>query len=726
MILNLTYGSATYLKVVNYSYDDVAHTVTAGSVGETVIPSGVGPGIEVYRQDIVGGYYSVRVQDASPFAYVVFVEVTVAEDLSIDSVAIVSQYVNNSGVPVLGSVTVTASGTGTKRYFLGYIGPQVSNVFPNLMAGQYLLVLSRTEDDYTVSQLITVPLIPNLEITASKVDCSANAIDDGQIELTIENGSGDYSVDFITEAVVVPLAGVPISETRTNLAPDTYEIEVTDNITGQIRNTSLVIAYPTVVVEVPLGTVFSFPLVNSISFVVPDENPQQLDNVLFADQVHPGMEEACYHQPFNLSDQPPIQFKSNFQTHVAKLFKYSDDTEVKQFPVSLTEENLDTTIDFELIIKDYGVPDQSKIYFQSGTIPIPLAVGNNFEISNNADGFNGVYQILAILVEASTGLKILVINLDYTAGGASSSATGTFDNQLADYNVYEIKPDFSDVAPGKYYITVTASDPSTKVATSEPIDLRVAHTGTQLIVYSNTDNDFDTIWSTGYRGLVRIKCGFGAVRKPGGERSFSRNSNDSPVKINARKRRFVPWFSDLMPGYMVEKLSVIFDCDFFSINGLPFQSSEGLGSDYPEKSRLALTSIMLEQLNWFGKFKSNKDMPTETESCACDVVDQKNVSSAPSTISLNMQNKVSRIFRLTGTISGDKTIALLNDTLALVLKFYFTTDAACVITFPSTFKMSDSEPRWTDADKEFDANIPGDYSGEAVWDGTYFRMTLNN
>lgn len=727
MILNLTYGSATFLRVVNYDYDDVAHIVTNGSVGETVIPSGVGAGIEVYRQDDgAGGYYSVRVQDASPFAYVVHVIITVAQDLNIDAVAIDSQYVDNVGADVLGQVVVTASGTGTKRYKLGTSAVQVSNTFLNLLAGNYLLVVSRTDDGYTVQQNIVVPLIPNLEITAVKTDCTANAIDDGQIALTVTNGSGDYSADFVTEVVVVPLSTAVPSETRTNLAPGDYEIAVADNVTGQVRNVTLAIAYPVVVVVPALGTVFSFPLVNSISFVVPDENEQQLDNVLFADQEHEGWQEACFAQPFNLTDVPPIQFKSNFLTHIAKLFKSSDDTLVKQFPVSLTEENVGTTIDFSLIIKDYGVPDQSKVYFQSGGIPIPLAVGNNFEVSNNADGFDGVYQILDILIEAATGLRILIINLDYTAGGASSSATGTFDNQLADYNVYEVRPDFSDVAEGTYYIKVNASDPSNKEATSEPINLRAAHTGTKAIIYSNTDNDFDTIWSTGYRGLLRVKCGFGVKRLPGGERSVSRNSNDSLVKIKARKRRLVLWESDLLPPYIHEKLSIIFDCDYFSINGQAFQSSDGLEVEYFERSRLALSKITLEQLNWFGTFKSNKDMPTETESCACDVVDQKNVSSAPATINLNMENKVSRIFRLTGVIAGDKTIVLLNDTLALVLKFYFTNSVACLITFPSTFIMSTSDPRWNNGTKKFDANVPGDYSGEAVWDGTYFRMTLNN
>jgi hypothetical protein len=461
-------------------------------------------------------------------------------------------------------------------------------------------------------------------------------------------------------------------------------------------------------------------MVNSIPFVIEDTNDQQLDNVLFCNQIHKGYEDDCYLNPYNITDKPRVQFHSNYLTHIIKMFKLSDDSEVKQFAVELTEENVGTTIDYSIVIKDYGVADQSKIYFQSGTIPIPLAIGNTFEISNNADGMDGIYAILNILIEASTGLSILVINCTYV-GGTSSTATGTFDNQLSDYNVFESTLDFSDVDAGKYYFKILASDPADIEAISEPIDLKTLHIGTHAIVYSNTDNDFGTVWSTGYRGLVRVYSSM-FKRVPGGERSVTRNSNDSLVKIRARKRRLVDFETDLLPPYMHEKLSVIFDTDYFSINGLAYQASDGYDDpQYTERSRLSLSKIRLEQLNWFGTFKSNKDMPSTIESCVCDTVDLITVSSSPSTINLNMGNKLQRIFKVTPSISAEKTFALLNDTLALSFKIMFEIADLVDINFPSDFISPDAA--WT-AGQVWTPLDLGKYEAECAFDGSNWIVKI--
>jgi hypothetical protein len=572
-----------------------------------------------------------------------------------------------------------------------------------------------------------VELVPDLEISATVTDCTANGIDDGTLTLNVLNGSGDYDADFVTESVVVPLTAADPTEVRTGLAPNDYTVTVTDNITGQTRTIVLTIVYPAVVVPDIAGTVFEVPFVNSITFVVPDSNDQQLDNVLFADQVHPGYDEACYFQPFNQADTPRVQFRSNYLTHKMRLYKVVDDSLVKEFPIELTEENVGSTIDFAIIIKDYSLPNQSKVYFQSGTIPVPLAIGNTFEVSNNADGFNGLYTIIDKLIEASTGLPILVINLDYTAGGPTSTATGTFDNQLADYNVFESVITLDDVVAGKYYLRIDASDPSDKYAVSEPIEVKASHGGTLAIIYSNTDNDFGMVFSTGFRGFVRVHASI-FKRLTGGERTVTRNSNDSLVKIRARKRRIVEFETDLLPPYLHEKLSCIFDTDYFSINGQAFQASEGYDEpQYTDRSRLSLSKIKLEQLNWFGVFKSNKDMPTESESCVCDTLDLVSVSTSAATINLNLYNKVARIFRLNGNIAGPKTIALLNDTLGLSIKLIIDiSNVAGVLTFPSTFKMSTSDPRWDDGAKTFTPASVGTYEGEAIYDGTYWRLSLNN
>jgi len=132
MTLNLTYGNYSLLRVVNIDYNDATHAIINGSVGETVIPSGLGEGEEFYRQTGVGEYWSLRVQNTAPYAYVEHVTITLAEDLAITSVAVVKQI-----GATLGSITVSATGTGTLRYALSPLPQQPSNVFAGVFAGSY-------------------------------------------------------------------------------------------------------------------------------------------------------------------------------------------------------------------------------------------------------------------------------------------------------------------------------------------------------------------------------------------------------------------------------------------------------------------------------------------------------------------------------------------------------------------------------------------------------------
>jgi len=403
--------------------------------------------------------------------------------------------------------------------------------------------------------------------------------------------------------------------------------------------------------------------------------------------------------------------------------------EIKQFPISLTEQNIGATVDYQIIIKDYGTPNQSKIYFQVGDIPIPLAIGSVFEISNNADGFNGLYSVINILLEEATGLRILIINLDYTAGGVSSSATGTFDNQLATYDVLEFRVVISDVAAGEYYVRIDATGPTDKYAVSEPINVQTSHRGTLGIIYSNTDNDFGAVFTTGYRGFKRIAADI-FKRNPGGERSTTRSSNDSLIKIKARKRRLVDFESDLLPPYEHEKLSIIFDCDFFSVNLEAFQAPDGWEApQYLEKARLSMSKITLEKLNWFGTFNNNIDMPPDSGggTCTCDTLDLLSVDSAASTITLNMANKIQRIFNIPAVLVVGKTFDIINDTLALSHKIIFTTgDTELEFVFPNNYRMKPSDPRWDAASFTFTAENAGVQECEAVWDGTYWNLTIKS
>lgn len=707
MILNLSYGSYLLKRVVNVVYNDSTHEITSTSVGEVEIPSGIGPGVEFYRQNGTGEYWSLRAVDGFPFAEVVHVVISAAEDLSIDSVTITPQIGET-----LGEVVVVASGTGTLRYKLGSVGPQASDTFSDVPSGTYLLTLSRTEDDYTVTQTVYVDYIDNLEAIATGTDCTAVGTDDGKVTVEVIAGSGDYKVELITESITVEIDLPTTTVNRVNLAPDNYEIKVTDNVTGQVVTIFAAVSYPTVVVVPPTkGTVLKTSVVNSIRFVDRSGSDETHDNRLFCEQTHLGYDKRQYFQKIQKDDKPPIQFFSNFETNVLKLYDYATDELVKAVNVFKTEENIGSTVEYSVLLKE-GSAGQTKVLFQSGDLPLPLTVGNVFEIADNVEGMNGKYSIVAILLDETTGFRYLVINLEYLGGGLSSAATCAFDNQLVDYDVFEGLPDFSDVEEGRYYFKIEASDPTDKELVSEPIEVRTEHVGTYKLVYSNEDNAFDVVWATGYRGFLRVPASF-FKRLPAGVRTVTRTPSDSLVKLSARKRRVTLFETFQLPPYLHEALSVIFDLDFFSINGVAHQSEDDYAEpSYQEHGRLSDSSIRLEQLNWFSTFNNNKDMASDT-SCVCDHLDLVAVSSAPSTIFLNFERKRQRIFKLT-EITGDKTVSTLNDALALSFKVIIPVNGSHDIDFGSDFKSSD--PRFNGG--VFTPELAGTYVAEFAWDGT--------
>src|SRR5687768_9075456 len=143
MTIEINYFNLALGQFVLLSYDDVTHEITEGIINpfpvdsddDVIIPGGYAPGSEVYRQDVGTDYWSIRADENYPYGYVLQGSTATACDLVIDAVAIVAAMNGN-----LGSIDVNASGTGTKRYDIGF-GKQASDVFANVQPGPYRLFL---------------------------------------------------------------------------------------------------------------------------------------------------------------------------------------------------------------------------------------------------------------------------------------------------------------------------------------------------------------------------------------------------------------------------------------------------------------------------------------------------------------------------------------------------------------------------------------------------------
>lgn len=469
------------------------------------------------------------------------------------------------------------------------------------------VVIRRLSNACTLTQMEAVEVEHGYEpMTAdyTATDCTAIGANDGEIILNIQGGSGNRNYVW---------SDGPVVQNRSNLAPGFYSVTITDVITGEeIVLQDIEISDPAPA-PLPDGTLLEVSLLNSIKFVVSPivadgvSTFQKPDNTLLKDQIYPGYEQTNYNQKVCKADAPPIQFRSDFFAHTLELYNCLDDTLVKSFLIELKEENLGVSEDYPITIQNHpGNPGKSRVYFNVGNPPIPLSVGDVFEILDNAEGFNGNYSIVAITNDPLLGYPYLVINKNYDAIGGSTPGTGRFITSPVNYNVFESVPNFLDVADGTYYMKLRAYGETTEIiAISEPIELAVSHPETILLRYFNYDNAFDITWTTGYQGKIRVEGNL-FKRIPGGERSTSRNSDFSIVKTSAKKIRGFDLNVFMLPPYLHEKLSTIFDCDEWYANEVRYQSADGYAEpSYLEKFMLANSSIRVEQVGWFDKYNSD-------------------------------------------------------------------------------------------------------------------------
>jgi hypothetical protein len=459
--------------------------------------------------------------------------------------------------------------------------------------------------DYFRIETDVFPLVAS----ETHTNCTAIGVNDGTITVVVSGGSGSYS--FLWD-------DGPTTQNRTGLAHGNYSVTVTDNVSSEVVVLNISILQPAP--PVYDGSFIDVPILNSLHFVneqIIDQcgNPQALDNVLLIDQVYPGFLQTNYFQKVCVCDQRLLQFNSDFSTFSIRLHKYCSEEIVKNFSFSLKEQNLNKTDFFEISIRNHvGFVGKSRVYFDVGPLPIPLKVGDVFTVTNNLDGFNGSYSIIEILNDTTLGYQFLVINATYTPLTSSSEATGQFYVSTENFNVFESLLSFNDVTEGDYYVRIVASNPVLTMASrSEPIEVRFKHEDTNEVVYRCFDNSFNMTWSTGYKGVIRVESLFGHKRNTGGERTMSRNSNFSVVKLAAKKFRGLTFEVFMLPPYMHEKLGIIFDNDFITINGVQVQATDAYSDpQYIERFLLANASIKLELIDSFDKYNSN-DIGTVTD-----------------------------------------------------------------------------------------------------------------
>lgn len=347
------------------------------------------------------------------------------------------------------------------------------------------------------------------------------------------------------------------------------------------------------------------PIVNSHRFVIqsgpvlPVSSRQNFDNKLFMDMRLPGVDPSVmrYTQKFELGDIVPFQFRTNYTTNALKIYNAANVLLASLVPTKKTT-NLNKTDSRTAYFANYG-DNKTQIFFENG-MPLHYEIGQDVTISDQAT-LNGTYEIVDITQGngAAVGYQVLIIDKIYTSMTAILEGTLDVVYDLEPYEVYEVNIDWNTWGAGEFYAILEGSDEQFDNYTvrSEPVAIKAIWEEHDLIRYKNHENDYLVNYDTGIQFLIRVDSEVKPPVNPG-KRTLHEDSRNRMIKVQAYTSRTAPFKAYNMPGYMIEKIALAFDHDYFTVNDVEYQTEEDIEPEYFENDPMANASAQLRQVDF--------------------------------------------------------------------------------------------------------------------------------
>lgn len=590
-ILQFTYcaGSGSSGGQKRVYYDDVQHKVTNGeSTGVFCFSS---PPENLYVHEDGGYTYTVYPQSFFPFAYV---EKTVYVPPVSCNVAITDIEVSDTSDGFSnGTLDITATSSHLPvRYKLDNGGYQDSNVFVRVSKGDHVVTV-RDAQGCEVSQQVNVG--PNSDLSIDDI-IVVNKTPAALGSITVI-ASGSF--EPIRYQLRTGIFGYQFSNVFEDLEPGSYTLNVKDEA-GVVLTRTVYVGQDLVA---PADPYVVYPIANAIRMV--KAGAPGFDGLLHRQEIHAGFYQQPYFQPVQKSDPTRLQIHSNYETNTLEILNEAGAV-VDAVPALKMTDNIDNGVTLNAILEeDWEVESHyTDCRFPDDKVPLFVEVGMLVQIGGTTN-MDGVFEVIE--VNRMWARHYFRIKRAYEGAGPATSCTVTFNYSEQPYDVYEFPIDWTGIPAGKYNLKLTGTlGASTYEFVSEPIDLRDTQKNTVLITYKNIDNAYDVDYSSGIEHVLRVRATFFERTNPG-QRKVHRDSKNRSIKISAFKQRAVKLEVWNAPPWLHEKLDIVFDHDYFTVNGVEYQTEEDYDLTYYEDYSLPSGEIRLTQVQDFYAQNSDDD-----------------------------------------------------------------------------------------------------------------------
>ena len=425
-----------------------------------------------------------------------------------------------------------------------------------------------------------------LSATETHTNPTTNGGSDGSINVTVNNGSGNFTYLWNDGNT---------NKDRIGLVAGTYSLVITDVDTLDTFDiNNILLTEPSEEIAAFPNTFVKSSPINPIRF---KENKTgedlPLENYNFCEQPTENMARPFTPELFNVQDQTILQFITDYEINNIKRINTGNGI-ISSLPLTLKVNNLSAGQINNISITDNGIfGGLSTIRLNRSNMPeYPSpSIGDLITITYSTS-YNGSYSI----VDISNDLQYVVINTPYI-----SNETGQikFVSPIR-FNVYELPIIFSDWGVGNYKLIFEASDGFTvfEKLISEYISVMAYTPNTLLMNYSNNDNAFGVVWTTDII-MTKRHYGFFVKAVPTRDSTNYRNSNDSPAILNSYIRNKEEYNLFDLPWFSIQRLALIYSCDNFVLNGKKMFIEELPETEQPSaRYMLGKQIIVAEEIGW--------------------------------------------------------------------------------------------------------------------------------